>query len=82
MSEATGSLDIDRDESQEGVAVNRDRVPQPTRLDERQAYLEKFIDADPTVLGLGDVFVVERQRRSFQWVDSYHRYSGECNHRR
>jgi hypothetical protein len=56
MSEATGSLDIDRDESQEGVAVNRDRVPQPTRLDERQAYLEKFIDADPTVLGLGGCF--------------------------
>jgi len=28
-----------------------------------EAYLEKFIDADPTVLGLGDVFVVERQRR-------------------
>jgi hypothetical protein len=27
-----------------------------------EAYLEKFIDADPTVLGLGDVFVVERQR--------------------
>lgn len=28
-----------------------------------EAYLEKFIDSDPTVLGLGDVFVVERQRR-------------------
>src|SRR5258708_15936519 len=28
-----------------------------------EAYLEKFIDADPTVLGLGDVIVVERQRR-------------------
>ena len=28
-----------------------------------EAYLEKFIDADPTVLGLGDVTVVERQRR-------------------
>jgi hypothetical protein len=28
-----------------------------------EAYLEKFIDADPTVLGLGEVTVVERQRR-------------------
>lgn len=28
-----------------------------------EAYLEKFIDSDPTVLGLGEVFVVERQRR-------------------
>jgi hypothetical protein len=28
-----------------------------------EAYLEKFIVTDPTVLGLGDVFVVERQRR-------------------
>ena len=28
-----------------------------------EANLEKFIDADPTVLGLDDVFVVERQRR-------------------
>lgn len=27
-----------------------------------EGYLEKFIDADPSVLGLGDVFVVERQR--------------------
>lgn len=28
-----------------------------------EAYLEKFIDTDPTVLGLGEVTVVERQRR-------------------
>jgi hypothetical protein len=28
-----------------------------------EAELEKFIDADPTVLGLGDVFVIEHQRR-------------------
>lgn len=28
-----------------------------------EAYLEKFIDGDPSVLGLGDVLVVERQRR-------------------
>ena len=28
-----------------------------------EAYLERFIDADPTVLGLGQVLVVERQRR-------------------
>jgi hypothetical protein len=25
--------------------------------------MEKFIDSDPTALGLGEVFVVERQRR-------------------
>jgi hypothetical protein len=28
-----------------------------------EAYMEKFIDSDPTALGLGEVFVVERQRR-------------------